>query len=385
MTEQTSSPATSRDSDEEPVVFRVSTKRLVAKDVTTVVVGLLVFFGLLGLVRYGVPRWLQGYEPPVDLAVEIAVPGFTMVLGVAVTAIRTSRMVRRHGEKVQDTVLTSDGVYVPPAKPDGPRVLVPWSMVSGIAVRRSLLWCYICLHTSDDQVVTLDLAAHRRGDPRLAEALRALREYARRHGADTDGPVGPLLSVAGRGVLTGVVAFGVLGYACVATLPVVPPWAPHAVRIPDACEALIAAGLDQYWPAEQRETPQATQESWSLSESRTCKVERRRDADDDAGWQRITLAIERYDGYALTVGAKEAYEAVSIVESYDGLSMVRRLSVGDIGFLYRFRSSGGSVYVAVSRGDVVVRVDAESEGDAARRDAVAIQLAEGVLRQIEFA
>ena len=343
--------------------------------------------GLL-LIRYGAARFTLDYEPPIDLALVAAFVGPLVGVSFVGVLFGTFRAVSRRGDDVRGTVLTPDGVDLPPSTPDGARTFVAWSSVTGIAVRRSFLRHHVCLQTSDQGVVPLDLvAAWRRDDPRLAEALQVIQGYARQRGVRCDGPVRPPFGVVGRSVVTGLIVIGLLGYAHLATFPVVPPWTPHAVRIPNACEALVAAGLDRYWPRQQRESSAADQASWSTSGSSRCTVRRGFDSETNqhtgTEWQRITVSIERYEGFLIISGASQAYEEVARVVTRAEGAALRQLSIGDIGYLYRF--SEGTVHVEVSRGDVVVRIEAESEGDTVRQDSVATRLAAGVLKQIEFA
>ena len=104
--------------------------------------------------------------------------------------------------------------------------------------------------------------------------------------------------------------------------------------------------------------------------------------ENDIEWRRITVEIERYDGSVVTSGATLAYETVSEVARDSGGVAIEQLSIGDIGYRYRFTEA--EVTVAVARGNVVVRVEAESRGNVSRRDAAATQLAKGILEQIEF-
>ncbi|MGH3655366.1 MAG: hypothetical protein ACRDUA_01785 [Micromonosporaceae bacterium] len=320
-------------------------------------------------------EWLVGYAQPVDTWDLALQPGLVLVLGVPAVLGVAALMARKR----RLTVLTPYGVDYPPQGLGGRRGFVPWPAVVGVAVIRAGFVRLIGLRLADNRTVRVAPPfGYRRSDPRLAAALASFQGHAQRYGGRVDVPVRSATAVVGTVAL---VVFGLLataGLVRLATSPVIPPWAPYASTLPDACDAAERAGLERHWPRSQRERLESEALSVTyLGDREECRGSA---ASEASTLSTMTVTIERLDDRFLRSGAAEAYDTVAAHSDYE--DSVTPVEVGDIG--YRWQPYDDGVTVAVCRGNVVVTVefggsDARAAGRAAER------LAAGVLERIRFA
>ncbi|MGH3646825.1 MAG: hypothetical protein ACRDTM_06585 [Micromonosporaceae bacterium] len=356
------------------VEFRISTRDYVTTNLLTFL-GFVVFYALFMLAFGWVTDLIVGYPRPVDFWDLGLLPGVMLLIGTPLVLLMAWVMARKR----RYTVLSPYGVDYPPQAVGGRRGLVPWPAVVGVGVIRVGFLNLIGVRLANNTVIRVAPPhALRREDPRLTSALASFREHAQRYGGRVDVPVRSGLAIFATVVL---VVFGLLalvGLVRLATAPIIPPWAPQATALPDACEAVERAGLDKHWPAAQREPLESETPEAYDGQRRECDASAA--SDTEPVFDSLTVGIERHVGRTFASGAKQAYEEVAgEPRVHDGATPVE---IGDLGYRW---ADEESVAVAVCRGDVVVTVELHGERlDPDAAAPVAEQLAAAILNQIPF-
>ncbi|MGH3662708.1 MAG: hypothetical protein ACRDTQ_12705 [Micromonosporaceae bacterium] len=363
----------------EQIEFRLATGEFVRINLV-IFLGFAAFYSLMLIAGGWLSDWLFGYRRAVDFWDLGLQPGLMLLIGLPLVLIMAAAMAKKR----QSTVLTSYGVEHPPLGVGAKRGFVPWHAVVGVDVIQAGFVRLIGLRLRDNRTVRIaPPQAFRSRDPRLTSALAAFREHARRHGAGVDAPVKPFRVVFTNLALVIFCLVAVAGLARLVVAPVIPPWAPQAGPLPDACEAADRAGLDELWAPAKREPSQPNAEYVYQGALRQCDVSAKSPSGSAPDLSSVAVEIERHDGGLLSSGAKEAYQDVAQQQEYG--RTLGEVDIGDIG--YRLSPYGSQIAVVTAYGNVVVTVEVEvfngyaGEGPAGR---VAEKLAAGVLEQIRF-
>jgi len=330
--------------------------------------------GFYHLMMVGLVDLVTGASRPIDLWTFALMPGLMLALGVPAVLVTAAKS----GAARRLTVLTPYGVAAPPQKLGGQRTVIAWPYVVGVAARRVGLGALIVLRLADGRQFKISPPfGWRLSDPRVAAALDTFRGYAQRYGGRTDVPVKSGAGTAAAVYLAVLAIVGLLGWVRLATVPFVPPWAPHAESLPDACAAVGAAGLDRVWPTPEHNRPTATRFAAMSLISHRCTVRMSVSSGRESRYDSVEVTIESHSGL-ISSDAKEAYEDFLEDRSYE--THVTGAKVGDEGYLAR--PSEAEATVVAWRGNVLVSV----ELDGNRRDLpeVAERLAAGVLKQVRF-
>lgn len=355
------------------VEFRITTRDYVKTNLV-IFLGFVVFYALIMFAVGGLRDWLAGYPQPVDFWDLGLLPGIMLLLGAPAVLLVAWAMARKR----QYTLLTPHGVDFPPQGIGGRRGFVPWPAVVGVDVIRAGFVHLIAVRLVNNTVLRVAPPhALRRRNPQLTSARATFREHAQRYGGRADAPVRSGFAIFATVLLVLFGGIALVGLVRLAVVPIIPPWAPHAAALPDACQAVEGAGLDRQWPAAQRDPLESSEPEAYQGERRECEASAA--SDQEAAFDSLTVSIERYDGWLLSSGAKQAYEEVSDERRYQ--DAVTPVAVGDVG--YRWAPYDDTVTVAVCRGDLVVTVELEG-GSSEKSAEVAEQLAAGVLAQVRF-
>ncbi|MGH3714108.1 MAG: hypothetical protein ACRDT4_11700 [Micromonosporaceae bacterium] len=358
----------------ERVEYRVSTWAYIKTNLV-VLAGFAGFFSLLTVGSGALVDWLIGYPRPIDYWDLVLQPGIVLGIGVPTVLILAWVMARKR----QFTVLAPLGLDHPPQGVFARRGFLPWPAVVGVDVIQAGFTKLIGVRLVDNRTVRVAPPYGFRRTAELTAALGTFRDYAQRYGGRVDAPVRSKGTVALIVLLVIVGLAAVLGLIRLATAPIIPPWAPYASALPDACQALERAGLDTHWPKAQREQ-ESTSPGAYQGDERKCEVTETGDA--SAPYSTVTVVVTSYHDSVLTTGPKRAYEDVSFNQRYQ--DAVRPVALGDVGV--RFEPYHGAVRVEVCRGNVVVGVELDGgehhDPEAAGR--VAETLAAGILKQFRL-
>jgi hypothetical protein len=158
--------------------------------------------------------------------------------------------------------------------PEGVGDRVRWSQVERIladpGTREGDVWLYLA--TGSRSALPWPRASMWHRDARFDRDVERIHAYAVAHGA----PVGPVERRSGRDkrvTLAVVLALGLAAFLVQAIRHgVVTPWQHSATAPAFACDTLLSAGLDRYWPAESRDDPKESRGSTFGVPQKVCTI-----------------------------------------------------------------------------------------------------------------